>query len=312
MRIEERTIGAWIPDKETLVAMGSENLKIIKAELADRTKELTWRLEKTKSLVEALDGKTVEDIKAIAAGYEHPEFPGAGREPGPDDAKSILRKAGATTFNFCGWCNHHDGGWAFYEGYSGTDCCYKPKEDDDDDDGTFKYRFNTPCMIANGTQELLDSCLARVKGYSEELTQKKAIIDKNTEIVDDAIAQTERKPCFVGWRPSEWVQRGDEVVCFISKSTTPDAIDTGIFVAGQVIDSYVTVYTEKVCTRGKAFNGHGLRLGKERPEIMRKWEYEYLKTHPEYRKMWLENAGFNDWDHWDPDEMAAAFENVTL
>ena len=316
--VKKQEIGAWIPDKETLVFIGSEKLKSIKATLTSRAKQLNESLEKAQSLVDALDGKTIEDIKAIAAGYEHPEFPGAGREPGPDDIASIRRKAGATTFNFCGWCNHHDGGWYYYKGYSKTSCCFEPEKfipEELNENRAFNRYFNTPCVIANGTQELLESCLAKVKADLEEFAREKAIIDKNMEIVDDAITQAERKPCFAGWRQSAWFQgEDDEVVCFVSKST-PDAIKTGIFVTGPIVDSYfgesVTVCTDKqVRTDKDALRGYGLDFGLKRPEVMQRWEYEYLKTHPEFRRMWIkENVGL---DKWDPDEMNAAFECTTL
>ena len=199
-----------------------------------------------------------------------------------------------TTFNFCGWCKHCGGGLGRY-GYHITTTCPLIPEELNNGRGTYGYdefRFNTPCAIANGTQEFLETCVEYLKAKLAGLVAKKAEISEYVRFIAKAIKQAEEKPYLAGHRPADWFKLGDEVVCFISKDFE-NAPKKGIFVTGKVIDGYrhgdgcVSVCADEQVHTGDYCDGCGLGYGLSRPEVMHKWEYEYLKAHPDYLKVWI-------------------------
>ena len=282
---------------------------------------MVGRIKIVQDQVDMLDGKTVKDIKAMAAEYEHPEFPKIGisnapggwsQEPEPLDVDSINRKPGMTTFNFCGWCKHCGGGLCRY-GYHITTTCSLIPEVLINGRGTYGYdefRFNTLCAIANGTQEFLETCVEYLKTKLAGLVAKKAEISEYVRFIAKAMKQAEEKPYLAGHRPADWFELGDEVVCFISKDFE-NALKKGIFVTGKVIDGYrhgdgcVSVCADEQVHTGGYCDGCGLGYGLSRPEVMHKWEYEYLKTHPDYLKVWIRESA--DLTKFNSGEMIEAF-----
>lgn len=124
------------------------------------------------------------------------------------------------------------------------------------------------------------------------LNARKKEIDGYIRYLLGAIKKAEKKPYLPEYRPLDWFRLGDEVVCFISDDFD-NALEKGITVTGK-ISSYeysnhrVTVYADRqVQNDNKSYFGHGLSYGLNRPEIMRKWEFDYLRTHPEYYEFWL-------------------------
>ena len=295
--------GVYAPTEASLIFLGSKNLEYLKQYWRRKEREMVGRIKIVQAQVDMLDGKTVEDIKAMAAEYEHPEFPKIGisnapgnwaQEPEPLDADSINRKPGMTTFNFCGWCKHCEGGLGHYD-YRITTTCPLIPEELNNGRGTYGYdefRFNTPCVIANGTQEFLETCVGYLKAKLTELVAKKAEISEYVRFIAKAMKQAEEKPCLADHRPVDWFELGDEVVCFISKDFE-NALKKGIFVTGKVIDGYrygggcVPVCADEQVHTGDYCDGCGINCGLSRPEVMHKWEYEYLKAHPDYLKVWI-------------------------
>ena len=301
--------GVYVPTEAAFIFLGSKNLEYLKRYWECEEKKMADSIEIVQARVDMLDGKTVEDIKAMAAEYEHPEFPKIGisdapgswaQEPEPLDEESINRKPGMTTFNFCGWCKHCEGSLCNY-GYHITATCSLIPEELNNGRGTYGYdefRFNTPCAIANGTQEFLETCVEYLKTKLVGLVAEKAEIGEYIRFIAEAMKRAEEKPYFADHRPADWFELGDEVVCFISKDFE-NALQTGIFVTGKVIhgyrrgDGWVSVCADEQVHTGDYCDGCGLGCGLNRPEVMHKWEYEYLKTHPDYLKVWIRASEFS-------------------
>ena len=311
--------GIYVPTEADLVFLGSKNLEYLKQYWRRGERDIIGRIKTVQAQIDMLDGKTVDDIKAMAAEYEHPEFPKIGvpddswsKDPEPLDVDSINRKSGATTFNFCGWCKHCGGGLPRH-GYRITTTCSLIPEELSNGRGTYGYdefRFNTPCAIANGTQELLETCVEHLKSKLAWLVEKKAEISESARFIADTMKKAEEKPYLAGHRPADWFELGDEVVCFVSNDFE-NALKKGVFVTSKVIDGYrhgngrVSVCADEKVHSGDYCDGCGLSCGLSRPEILHKWEYEYLKSHPDYLKVWIRASA--DSSRFDSSEMSKAF-----
>ena len=305
--------GIYVPTEADFVFLGSKNLEYLKQYWRREEREIVGRIKTVQAQIDILDGKTVDDIKAMAAEYEHPEFPKIGvpndswsKDPEPLDADSINRKSGATTFNFCGWCKYCGGGLCRHSYHITTTCPLIPEELNNGR-GTYGYdefRFNTPCAIANGTQELLETCVEYLKSKLAGLVEKKAEISESVRFIADTMKKA------AGHRPPDWFELGDEVVCFISDDFE-NALKKGVFVTGKVIDGYrhgdgcVSVCADEKIHDGDSCDGCGLGYGLSRPEVLHKWEYEYLKSHPDYLKVWIRASA--DLSKFNSREMAQAF-----
>lgn len=104
------------------------------------------------------------------------------------------------------------------------------------------------------------------------------------------IKNADEKPFLAEYRPSEWFNVGDEVVCFVDFD---GAIMQG-FVSAKVTSGYrhydgcvSVIAEERIHDNPDYYGGCGLWFGTSRPEVLHKWEYEYLRTHPEFLEVWL-------------------------
>ena len=70
-------------------------------------------------------------------------------------------------------------------------------------------------------------------------------------------------------------------------------------------DGCVSVCADEKIHDGDYCDGCGLGYGLSRPEVLHKWEYEYLKSHPDYLKVWIRASA--DLSKFNSREMAQVF-----
>lgn len=276
---------------------------------------MTKHIKNTQADLDVLDGKSIEDIKSVAEKYEHPDFPEIGiieefnwcKELAPLDEASKNRENGATTFNYCGWCKYCEPGIRYHNCYITTTCSLIPKGPKND--GSFRY--NTPCAIANGTEELLEECVEYLKFWLTFFNTKKAKIDEYIKLITDAMKQAEEKPVFADFRSLDYFKIGDEVVYYIANGRQ-DVIKKGVFVTGKIVDGldhgHGRIYVctdEQIRARSNKDDGRVVNLDLWRPEVVHKWEYEYLKTHPDFLEVWVKEGA--DELNVDSHELTEAF-----
>ena len=127
---------------------------------------------------------------------------------------------------------------------------------------------------------------------------------KTIDTIIETVSHAERKPPFATIRYDRWFNNDDEVVCFIQDDDDQTLLKKNVFVTGKVFanwtqqEGYVSVLAnEKVYIgynhdwRGLGFiihnNPYELRFTTRDPRIMKVEEYNYLKNHPDYLKMWI-------------------------
>lgn len=294
---------AHVKSERELISLGSVNLKYLKEYWAREKEELSEKIEEKQVLGDMLSGKTIEDLKAMAKEYEYPVFSKIGvpdtsftKDFAPLDEASLRRAAGTTTFNCCGWCKYC-GKYIVGQGNCRivTNCTLIPDEYNKTD-----FRFDSHCVIANGTQEFLELCVRRIESEIAEFSKKKEVIDSYLEYLTEAITKAEEKPCLVDCRPLDWFKVGDRVACFVPKDF--GYAKQNIMMLGRVIESSrhgerIVVYADEEVEPGGYRSGHGLYYGDGRPEIMHEWEYIYFKNHPDFFKTYAEAIGsISDFD----------------
>ena len=111
---------------------------------------------------------------------------------------------------------------------------------------------------------------------------KKRKAEDAVKVVRRAITESEDKPCFSRWRSlCGWFAVGDDVVAFTAK---------GEFVPGKITMVY-------------GFNDFKVSImgdyvySSYYPMVMKPWEYDYLKAHPDYKKLWMKASMDRDPAH---------------
>lgn len=311
--IPEYWNGIYVPTEEDLIFIGSKNIEYLKQYWRSEERSLSKRVKEAQADIDLLAGKTPEDIKAMAAQYENPDFPSIGvledswcDDPEPLDAASINRKSGTTTFNVCGWCEHCGGGTCRHSYHITTYCPLIPRQLGNGETwgGNLKFRFNTPCALANGTQELLDTCVEYLKARKAKLVAQKQQAASYACYLTRIMSKAEEKPYFASHRPYDWFNIDDRVMFFTSDfdGVLPEKAKT--FVPGKVINGYrhhdgcVSACADEPYHTGDYCEGCGAGFGMSRPEILHDWEFEYLRSHPDYLKVWVRcsKADLNEFD----------------
>lgn len=151
------------------------------------------------------------------------------------------------------------------------------------------------------TKETMISCVtgspqSEMDISENELNQLEQEQDKSFNSVQMILAvmkQAESKPLFASTRSDQRFYVGDEVVCFIQDDGNGGLLKKNVFVTGKVVsdykhhEGYVSVLANEKVHTGDNQDGRGLSFATRDPRIMKVGEYNYLKNHPDYLKMWI-------------------------
>lgn len=130
----------------------------------------------------------------------------------------------------------------------------------------------------------------------EKEEARKRRFDDFANYVKQIRQQSEIKPCFPSHRPLDWFNFNNTVKCYVnSENALPEYRNR--FIEGRVIRGYryhegfVTVMVDhKVQNDMNYHDGRALGYGGTRPEVILLWEYEYLRSHPDYLIVWLNSV----------------------
>jgi len=289
---------------------------------------LSGRIRRIDEEIRFLQGNNAESVRKIAERYENPVFdpeqigvrPDSwGNDLEPLDEASKTRERGATTFNICGWCKHAAGGTGRYNYYISTHCSFITDAGVED----VRRRFNSPCFLKNISDKGFNTLACGLGFQLGILIAKKHETDAKIKFLLDLEKQAERKPALADHRPHDWFNVGDPVVCYIGgwerarlrdviSQYLPESVVNWLRKCGwlgdakrvafkewataKVIDGYrhhdgcVSVRYDERTHSGPYLGGHGGGYGMSRPEVMHAWEYDYLREHPDFAKVWMANT----------------------
>ncbi|MCL1929637.1 hypothetical protein FWF93_00625 [Candidatus Saccharibacteria bacterium] len=298
--------GIYASTDEELAFYGQNTIEQLIKYWRRREREKAGRIKEYQSEINLLDGQTVETLREIAAQYENPEFPKIGKfeedeswqdtELEPLDVDSCNRKSDTTSLNVCGWCKYAEGGTRRFSYNITAECALIPEElgNGSNYDGRGEFHFNTPCALKNGTDALIKTCVKYLTAKREEAKESKRRAASKVRYLLKIAKMAEKKPALSSERPYDWFNLGDKVMCFVNFDGI--TCEPG-FVSGKVVNGYrhhngrvSVIADEKVHSNADNKDGCGLVYGMSRPEVLHEWEYEYLKTHPEFLEVWLRAA----------------------
>jgi hypothetical protein len=296
-RIPDCWYGIYVTTDEELAFYGSSLLWLLIQYWQKVQKECIAEIKRMQEKIELLSGQTVETLKEEAAQWETPVFteigirPGSWDYPEPLDAESIKRKWGTTTLNVCGWCKFAAGDGVGRHNYCiATTCSLIPPPCDIEDGHKEKFGFNTPCMLTNGSDKTIEDSINRFKAMRDDTQARYEIAAAKVSYLLDIVKTAEKKPLLSLHRPSDWFNTGDQVMCFIDF----DEATVSGFISAPVVEGYKH-HQGFVSVRAKTpihnnldnDEGCGLCFCIQRPEVLHEWEYNYLRAHPEFLKVWM-------------------------
>jgi len=302
-----------LSDWDDLPILGRLNLKILLTSLRRREKRATSDISTYYDKSRIFFGHMGSHFKRLASAYDNPEVELGRSEEGwynglePIDLPSLVRKAGSTTFNICGWCTHNSGGTYRYDCALVTRCGLLPDKYDEDYDGLCVP--NTEDSTAITTCHLhtlsLVQCTDIAKWYKSKAEgafnareDTRVAIKHVQQLIADAIVD---KPYLINLRPSDWFNVGDEIVFNLTDFVSDDAdiklLVEDTWVRGIVVPGYrhhdgcVSCGFDVRVHTGSNLNGRGGGAGSNSPYVLKVDEYEYLKKAAdddlEFLDLWL-------------------------
>lgn len=295
--------GVFAPNEETLKFLGKENLRYMehywRVSARNRKEESVNYKHRLKMLRElGLDG--IHMIAATCGVLDLSERESVAGRPGlsqPVDRASERRRRGGTNFKYCGWCEYFTGdraerGNCVLKGR----CCLIPPHFNNGSGWSEAepFYFDHECRFEWESQDFFEACCDYLRArVSSAWWHHEEAIDF-AEYLALLASTVESKPIFPKSRKNDHFRVGDAVtVCLpYGRNCSPEL--EGVFVA-----AYVAQEDEEkgeiVITTAVAIDDFGtsrLSYRVRKPTILRREEYDYLRQHPEYRKIWLRNAKF--------------------
>jgi hypothetical protein len=172
-------------------------------------------------------------------------------------------------------------------------------------------RFYTPCFLPYLNDEKLRTIRIGLSDTLDSLVKEKRATDDKIKLLLSLEKKAEEKPILFHHRPYNWFNVDDSIVCYAA--IWKDRLVPDVWIQGKVVPGYrhhdgaVSVCLDKkIHTNETNYNGHGVGFGMSRPEVMHTWEYEYLRSHVDFAKLWLNS--YTDLDNYDPEQM---FQDLT-
>lgn len=176
-------------------------------------------------------------------------------------------------------------------------------------------RFNTPCFLTRADDSKFEAVRAGLSKTLADSVAEKRLLDSRIKFLLGLVRQAEKKPALPKRRPYDWFSIGDPVICFVGSWT--ECIVHTAWAEARVIDDYrhndgcISVqFTEKV-HNGAYLEGHGGTYGLTRPEVMHAWEFDYLRQHTDFARIWA-CSGSKQPEGYNSNVMLAALKKKTL
>jgi hypothetical protein len=172
-------------------------------------------------------------------------------------------------------------------------------------------RFYTPCFFPYVDDDQLNKIRRGLIAQRDRLVKEKRRTDEKIKFLLTLVRKTERKPALPQYRAHDWFDINDSLVCYVGHWV--DRILPDVWVTAKAVDGYrhhdgmVSVVFDKKLHNGDFLDGHGGGFGMSRPEVMHRWEYEYLRSHLDYATVWLDGSKLN-LENFEPDQMLSVLE----
>ena len=304
-----RGVSGW----DGVAKLGSKNIAVLISSARSNEQSLTSSIASRKQQQELLRGKSGDDIKEMAKGFENPTITEIGvpgdswsKDPEPLDAASKNREGNATTFNMCGWCKHSGGGSCRYSYHITTTCNLLG-------DSSPETRFNTPCLLQSKTADEIAIQVERIEKEVVDLLARREKVRDGIKLLQHLKKGAPEKPYLISLRPHDHFNVGDEVMVYVgqwgdSEGSYSSMVKGGVWVPAIVVFgyrhhdgcvSYQTLFP--IHTNMSNFEGRGGGAGMSRPEVLLRSEFNFLQESAQNKVngdlgfvgMWLGNVDNN-------------------
>jgi hypothetical protein len=275
---------------DELVHFGKHNLTEMEKYWADYHLSVSGQL----AMVNEMRGffeRGSQFLRELASQYERPEIPKRDYYDSvlePVDAQSMLRKAGATTFNICGWCTYAKDGFGQFNWQTNPRCSLLEMAQID----TSRRSYDSECALLTLESETFARLVANFKSLSSRLRILVSRSRKMFKMLMEFQTHAQAKPLFPFARPVDWFELGDRVVCLLGRITGQEI--SKYWVMGTIVavdqSGSVTVCTDQKLEGNDELAGYGLTFSHRHGGIVKLWEAEYLNANPEYRdEIWTQS-----------------------
>lgn len=282
---------------DDIVFLGKENIAEMIAYWSNALDSAKNVFKRNKQLIALLKNKTAKKITKLAEKFENPSFPQIGSRPDswvgeqePLDVASITRERGDTTFNVCGWCKYVSSGTCRYNYTISGTCEFEfaagfPNKE---------RKFNSPCFLKSSPDSTFKRITEGIEKQNASKLKRQQDIENNIKELKTLMKKSGSKPALSSHRKYDWFNVKEDVVCHVVN--LENKIIKNAFVHAKVVPGYrhhdgcVSTAAEMKIHNGENLNGHGLSYGTSRPEVMLKWEFDYLRKNPDFAKMWANSA----------------------
>ncbi|MEM0230747.1 MAG: hypothetical protein QXW00_00845 [Candidatus Woesearchaeota archaeon] len=282
---------------EELAFLGRNNLEeIIKANSED-IESIVEKCRALKGYEALLSGNNLE---IEASKFENPQIAKEDFEidssglpvPGTEELKE--RRDKSTTLNTCGWCQYNSYNTMIYNCRTDGKCSILSEGEISER----RMRAYDECLLRRMSKSKIEVIKENIQKSMVELGLEYIAVSVNNDFLKSLAKNSEEKPYLPRLRPNDYYKVGDRIVIFASKKEKHwghELIREG-FLEGSVIEGQrhhegiVSFIADEPFHRGAYLSGRGGCAGIFYAEVMLKDDFEYLKGHPEFTRLWLKNA----------------------
>lgn len=278
-----------VEDWDDVSKLGSKNLAALIADARGYEKSLSSSIAGRKEQQNLLSGKSGDDFKEMAKGFDNPVITEIGKregnwtgDPEPLDAASAERKGHTTTFNICGWCKRAGGGSCRYSYYITTRCSLLGSTSPE-------TRFDTPCLLQSKTANEIAEQVQRIEQEVDVLLAKREKVREGIKLLQHLKKSAPDKPYLMSLRPHDHFNVGDDIMVYVgqwddAETEHKSVVRDGVWVPAIVVFgyrhhdgcvSYQSLFP--IHTNMSYFEGRGGGAGMSRPEALLRSEFNYLQ-----------------------------------
>lgn len=281
-----------VKDQKDLLFLGKGNLtyfaRFHRSAEEKQAQEISDVEERIKILEQIMNG----NLSHMIAKYNHPtissiEVLGAGECAAwaPKNEEDLKRATGSTNFNLCGWCEH----CASIDRRGNCQlmgvCSLVAPAIYGRWPNAGKLSFTSPCVLSGLTHEQLQASMDYQLEKLSKLNDLHELTKARAGYIEELVESAEEKPCFPCARPAQWLEDGAQVQFYVS----PDYPMP--FKAGQFVAGVIAANEEGAITKLQLQDVGESSCGRARPELLKDWEYNYLKGHSDYLDLWMKSVG---------------------
>ncbi len=151
-------------------------------------------------------------------------------------------------------------------------------------------RFDASCFLKEASDAEFDQIRVGLASKRVSMIREKRQADRSIRRLLALEKRAEKKPVLPAHRPYDWFDCGDRVICYVGASegrlVAVNFAEATVICGFRHREGVVSVRYDELLHTGSDLEGYGGWTGISRPEVMHKWELNYLIGHPDFAALW--------------------------